>query len=127
MPPADKAFFKRLMRNEHPGQLIALADRFGGAEVTAPRAFGSARSKLIRTLLDDKVHRDEVKMARQDWVALVTWVDLNAPYFDTYANKETTRDGKPAQWVTVEFPDPWTMPPAGEWVWRDEKTVVLKP
>ncbi len=127
MPPADKAFFKRLMRNEQPDQLIALADRFGGAEVTPPLAFGSARSKLILTLLDDKLHRDEVKMSREDWVALVTWVDLNAPYFDTYANKETTRGGKPAQWVRVKFPDPWTTPPAGEWIWKDEKTVVLNP
>jgi hypothetical protein len=42
-----------------------------------------------------------------------------------FSNKDTALDGKPAQWVRVRFPDPWVAPPAGEWVWEDERTVVL--
>ncbi len=125
VPPIDKAWYQRIEKNELPDQLVMLANRFGGAEVTLPYAFGSARSRLIRTLLDHPEHHQDVDMARDEWIALVTWVDLNAPYFDSYSNKDTTRGGKPAEWVQVRFPDPWKTPPAGEWVWTDDKTVVL--
>lgn len=126
VPPIDKAWYQRIEKNELPDQLVLLASRFGGAEVTQPYAFGSARSRLIRTLLDDPGHRKEVDMARDEWIALVTWVDLNAPYFDRFSNKDTTSGGNPAEWVEVRFPDPWITPPAGEWVWIDGKTVALE-
>jgi hypothetical protein len=125
-PPVDKAWYQRIEQNELPDQLVLLANRFGGAEVTAPYAFGSARSRLIRTLLDHPGHRKEVDMARGEWIALVTWVDLNAPYFSRFSNKDTTSGGSPAEWVEVRFPDPWITPPAGEWVWIDRKTVALE-
>ncbi len=122
----DKEFFKRIYANEQPGQLIAIADRFSGAEVTRPRQFGSAVSKLTRTLLDSPRHRKAVDMSRPEWIALVTWVDLNAPYLDTFTDKDTVKETGLARRVHVEFPDPWHRPPAGEWVWKNENTVILK-
>ena len=124
-PPEDKTWFQQIERNEVPGQLVMLANRFGGAEVTQPYQFGSARSRLVRVLIDDRLHRDEVQMQRSEWVALATWVDLNAPYFDRFSNKDTTEGDNPAEWVHVEFPDPWRAAPSGEWVWKDAQTVVL--
>jgi hypothetical protein len=127
MPPANPDFFKRAMRNEQPGQLIHIANRLGGAEITAPLAFGSARSPLLVRLLNDAAPCKEIRRNREDWVSLVTWVDLNAPYFDTYTNKNRAAERQPVQWVSVTFPDPWQMPPAGEWIWKDPTTVVLRP
>jgi hypothetical protein len=127
MPPVDKQWYQQIERNENEEQLVTLADRFGGAEITQPHAFGSGQSRLTRILLEDPLHRKEVTMPQEDWIALVTWVDLNAPFFDTFANKETTTDDQPAQLVRVRFPSPWKTPPAGEWVWHDERTVILDP
>jgi hypothetical protein len=126
-PPFDKEFFKRVMQNEQPGQLVFLSNRLGGAEITPPLAFGSTRSPLLARLLDDKSPCKGIRANRDDWVALVTWVDLNAPYFDAYTNKEPSRNKEPVQWVRVTFPDPWQAPPAGEWVWKNPTTVVLRP
>lgn len=124
--PFDRDTLKRMAKNEHAGQLVAIADRFGGAEVSQPLEFGSAKSKLILTLLGEK-HRQRVGMSRQEWTDLVTWVDLNAPYLDTLADKDAVKTEGVARRVRVIFPDPWEAPPAGEWVWRDESTVEVKP
>jgi hypothetical protein len=55
-----------------------------GPEVTQPKQFGSHRSRLVLTLLEDEVHRKEVSLSRDEWETLVTWVDANAPYHSTY-------------------------------------------
>ena len=123
----DKESLKKMARNDYPGQLVSISDRFSGPEVTQPFEFGSSRSKLIRTLLSPPTEMKAVKLPKGDWVALVTWVDLNAPYFDTYTDKDTVRETGRARYVRVEFPDPWKRAPAGEWIWQGEATVVLKP
>ena len=125
-----------MLRNPPPAQLVSVADYTGGAEVTQPRQFGSARSKLTLTLVQDAKHREECRLTRAEWIALVTWVDLNAQYWGTFVEKDghfASRRGAakggpvvPPRRVQVLFPDPWTRPPAGEWMWRDEQTVVLK-
>lgn len=100
------------------------------------RQFGSAKSKLARILIDDAKHREECRLTPDEWLALVTWLDLNAQYWGTFVEKDShfaSRRGAaksetvvPPRRVRVLFPDPWTRPPAGEWMWRDEQTVVLK-
>jgi hypothetical protein len=67
----------------------------------------------------------------------VTWVDLNAQYWGTFVEKDghfaAKRRGAqgealpPPRRVRVEFPDPWRQPPAGQWYWRDEHTVAVRP
>lgn len=142
-PPGDvefagaKTFLQNIFKKPPPSQLVTLANYTGGAEVSLPRQFGSANSKLTLTLLDDPLHRREVKMSPDDWISLVTWVDLNAQYWGTfvdkdrhYASKRARLDGGPIvppRRVTVIFPDPWLRPPAGEWIWQDEDTVILRP
>ena len=55
-----------------------------GPEVTQPRQFGSHRSRLVLSLLNDDAHRKDVVLGRDEWETLVTWVDANAPYHSTY-------------------------------------------
>ena len=50
----------------------------------APKQFGSHQSRLVLTLLNDTLHRDEVDLTAAEWETLVTWVDANAPYFATF-------------------------------------------
>jgi hypothetical protein len=142
MPPSDEAsaraktFLQAIFRNPPPRQLVTVANYMGGAEVTEPRQFGSANSKLTLTLLNDSKHKQEVKMSQAEWLSLVTWVDLNAQYWGTFIDKDahfaSRRAGKtkaamvPPRRVTVVFPDPWLRPPAGEWIWEDENTAALK-
>lgn len=133
---ASKEFLKKLLRNPPPAQQIIVADYTGGSEVTKPAQFGSSKSKLTLTLLKDPKHLQEVKLSREEWISLVTWVDLNAQYWGTYvdkdghfASKRSNNKGPvvPPRRVQVMFPDPWQRPPAGEWIWHDDQTVALKP
>jgi hypothetical protein len=73
--------------------LVSVSNRFSGAAVTKPLEFGSHKSPLARVLLDDDLHRREVQLTRDQWLTLVTWVDANAPYYDTFFT--AGRDGGP--------------------------------
>ena len=55
----------------------------GPAEVLPPYAWGSHRSKIIEVLR--KGHND-VKLDRESFDRIVTWIDLNAPYYASYAS-----------------------------------------
>ncbi len=82
--------------------LVSVADRFSNASVTQPKEFGSHRSRLIRVLIDDPQHRERVSLTPDEWTALVTWVDANAPYYDTFINKRPECGGPPRR----ELPAP---------------------
>ena len=75
--------------------LVSTADRFSDSSVTQPKQFGSHRSRLVRVLLDDPLHREQVKLTPDEWTALVTWVDANAPYYDGFLNKRPDGGGPP--------------------------------
>ncbi|MCR4413852.1 MAG: hypothetical protein NUV77_15640 [Thermoguttaceae bacterium] len=83
--------------------LVAVSDRFSNAAVTQPMQFGSHRSRVVRVLLDDALHRREAKLAPDEWTALVTWVDANAPYYDTFFNKRPGEGGPPRRDVAVDY------------------------
>ena len=89
--------------------LVSISNRFSGASVSQPKEFGSHKSPLIRVLLDDELHRKEVKLDRRDWIALVTWVDANAPYFDTFYNRRPKDNGQPRRDIFLNFPDSLTL------------------
>lgn len=89
--------------------LVSCSDRFSGASVSQPKEFGSHKSPLIRVLLDDELHREEVRLDRREWIALVTWVDANAPYFDTFYNRRPKDNGEPRRDILLEFPDSLTL------------------
>ncbi len=59
----------------------------GPAEVQAPRSWGSHASRIIKELREPTVeeHR-KLKLTREDMDRLVTWIDLNGVYYNTYAS-----------------------------------------
>ena len=57
------------------------ADAMGYAPAVPPYTYGSHRSKLIGVLR--KGHY-EVKLPREEFIRLATWVDANAPYYGSY-------------------------------------------
>lgn len=66
--------------------LVSRSNVGDDARVTPPLAFGSHRSKLV-AVLRDEVHREQARLSCDDWLRLVTWIDLNGPYHDGFINK----------------------------------------
>ena len=133
-PPCDdatsKAMLKEMHNNKYPGQLVTIASRDLGAEVTPPMAYGSSISKFTRAVLEHQQKKGWLKELTQDeWIALVTWVDLNAQYWGTYVDKDSyfAKTSKTCRRVKVVFPDPWESPAAGEWYWASESEVRVRP
>jgi len=56
-----------------------------------PKYYGSFASKVVQVL--DTTHRDRVKLSTDDRRELVTWIDLNAPYYGTYCYSRPGTDG----------------------------------
>jgi hypothetical protein len=83
--------------------LVACSDRFSNADVTKPKQFGSHKSLLVRVLIDDKLHRQKVKLGDREWISLVTWIDANAPYHDAFFNKRPDDGGSPRREVVSQF------------------------
>ena len=60
----------------------------GPAPVLPPLAWGSHTSPLVKILLEG--HKDpkidsQVKLGKEDFDRIVTWIDLNAPYYPDYS------------------------------------------
>ncbi len=87
---------------EYPA-LVSVSNRFDNAAVTRPKQFGSHRSRLLTVLREDDVHRKEVDLSPDEWRALVTWIDANAPYYDKFYNKRPEDSAQPRRDVFVEY------------------------
>jgi len=86
--------------------LVAVSNRFSNSSVTRPKQFGSHRSPLVGKLLEAQGAMKDVKLTPAQWLSLVTWIDANAPYHDTYINKRPADGGKPRR-VRIDFPPPF--------------------
>jgi hypothetical protein len=92
-----------------PAPLVALADRLGDGSVSRPLEFGSHRSKLIGLLLGG---HEDVRLSREEWITLATWVDANAPFHGRLINQRPGPGQLPRrEWYP--WPDPWTAARAG--------------
>ncbi len=61
----------------------------GPSTVLQPRSWGSHVSPLVDVLLrghPDRRIDNSIKMDKQDFDRIVTWIDLNAPYYPVYAS-----------------------------------------
>jgi hypothetical protein len=93
--------------------LVSVSDRFDGAAVSQPSQFGSRRSRLIEVLLSDELHLREAQLDEQEWIALTAWIDLNAPYYDTFYNRRPADGGEARRDLLIRFPTPFPpSPPA---------------
>ena len=99
----------QMQKNRFPGMLVSISDRFDNADITQPYQFGSNKSKLIRTLLDDKMHSQKVrpKLSDEEWLLLVTWIDHNANYYSTIIDKSQWTSQKKLVRVPYYLPSPW--------------------
>jgi hypothetical protein len=86
--------------------LVSIVDRRSDSSITKARQFGSHRSRLIRVLLEDPLHREEVKLDDDEWLALVTWVDANAPYHDSFYNRRPADGGPPRRDIVLRLDEP---------------------
>ncbi|MBN2448895.1 MAG: PD40 domain-containing protein [Lentisphaeria bacterium] len=55
----------------------------GPAAIQPARSWGSSASRVVRVLLSG---HNGVRLSEEDFLRLVTWIDLNAPYYPTYAS-----------------------------------------
>lgn len=108
---SDRAAQNRIasmQRGKFPGQLISISDRHSNSAITQPYQFGSNRSRLITTLLEDPKHRNlPAKIGREDWLKLVTWIDHNALYHSTVIDKSRWERGRKLVRVPVYVPSAW--------------------
>ncbi len=114
----ENVMYQSLRRRIYsPGGLLCLSNHMSGPEVTQPKQFGSHRSRLVLSLLNDEVHRENVSLSRDEWETLVTWVDANAPYharYYQYFDSDGKRLPNPLR-VRVELDPPFQ---AGEKTYR---------
>ena len=92
----DVEALKKMEENTYPGQLVTISNKFGDNSVTGVKAFGSANSRLIEVLLSE-AHQEMVQLDQGEWVDLVSWIDVNAPYWGSFIDKEPVRTGGTSQ------------------------------
>jgi hypothetical protein len=80
---------------------VSVSNRFDGSAISRPRQFGSHRSRLVELLRTDELHRGEARLTEEEWLALVTWIDANAPYYDTFFNRRPREGGAPRRDVVL--------------------------
>jgi len=88
-------------------KLVTLSDRMSDGGVTTVKQFGSYKSKLITNLLDKNFKKHQnLKLSKDEWITLVTWVDANAPNQHLMWSKRPADGGKP-RWEPHDWGDPW--------------------
>ena len=113
--PNDDGFFRSFATLFGKGKpssgtqppLVSVSNRFDGASVSRPMQFGSHKSRLVRVLLDDELHQEKAKLDPDEWIALVTWIDANAPYHDTFYNRRPKDGGNPRRDIRIKYPAPF--------------------
>lgn len=56
----------------------------GPAQIQQAKSWGSHRSKLVKVLRDGHPEHRDVNLSIDDLARIITWIDLNAPYYPTY-------------------------------------------
>jgi hypothetical protein len=81
MPRYNRAYETILAR-----KLVARSNVGDDARVTEPLAFGSHKSALV-AVIEGEQHRQRTKLSPEERLRLITWIDLNGPYHDSFINK----------------------------------------
>lgn len=103
---SDREALQKMIDHTYPGQLISVSNRYSDNSVTKVREFGSSQSKLTQVLLSED-HQKNVQLSSREWEDLVTWIDLNAPYWGSFFDKEPVREGGTPRRVKVTFDAPF--------------------
>lgn len=103
-----RTMFGRKAEGEEKGKvLVSVVDRRSGSSVSQPMQFGSHRSQLVKVLKTDPLHVKEVQLEPDDWLALVTWIDANAPYFDAFYNRRPVDANAPRRDIVPKLDSPF--------------------
>ncbi len=105
----DRQKLEQMGTNRYPGQLVSISNRFSDNAVTRVKEFGSTQSMLLR-IITNRRHRERVDMSPEEWVSLVTWIDLNVPYWGSFVDKEPLKVGKKPKRVFVKMRPPFESP-----------------
>jgi len=92
---------------------VWICNRFSDGSVSETYAFGSSRSRLVEIL--KKGHYD-VKLGRDEWLRLVTWIDANCVYHDRLIDKRPDDGGKPRRDAEFRWPAPFATMFDGPWM-----------
>ncbi|MBR6437277.1 MAG: hypothetical protein IKS45_12290, partial [Thermoguttaceae bacterium] len=94
--------------------MVCVSNKHSNGSISQPYAYGSNVSRLTRVMIDEPMHSKDVRpmMDEEDWDALVTWIDANAPYYDTFYNRRPKDVPGPVRNVKKTFPV--VMPDAGK-------------
>lgn len=103
---SDREALQKMINHTYPGQLISISNRYSDNSVTEVRQFGSSQSKLVQVLLSED-HQKKIQLSPQEWEDLVTWIDLNAPYWGSFFDKEPVREGETPKRVKVTYDAPF--------------------
>ncbi len=118
----DKDWYRLVLENRAPGQLVAVSDRTTSpwqkpvdASISRPMQFGSHQSGLVLKLLRDDAHRRAAALTDDEWHLLVAWIDANAPYRAPFFQKFDENGAPLARpWrVELALRSPWAAEPAG--------------
>jgi len=109
------------------------------APAAGPYSYGSHRSKLVKML---RKGHNKVKLSKQEWIRLVTWIDCGAPYYGSYYGRRnlryrgqpdfrpvpTVRDacGAPPAFAKLPKPDPLPARLLAWWPMDDPVGGVIK-
>ena len=58
----------------------------GPSETQPPYSWGSHASHLVRVLLEGHEGHENLSLSNEDFDRIVTWIDLNAPYYPHYSS-----------------------------------------
>lgn len=75
-------------RLKNPPKYFTVGGSMAHAPAVPPFTYGSHASKLIARL---RKGHSKVKLSREEWVRLVTWVDCNVPYYGSYFGRRHVR------------------------------------
>jgi hypothetical protein len=87
--------------------LVSVSDRFDGSAISETKQFGSFQSPLLDVILNDTLHRDEVNLSHDEWLAIVTWIDANAPYHDSFFNRRPLEGDEPVRNIVPKLGAPF--------------------
>jgi hypothetical protein len=87
--------FSRSYESLIQGKFVHTIREWGGssyamqhAAASRPYSYGSHRSKLVQML---RKGHNKVKLSKQEWIRLVTWIDCGAPYYGSYYGRRNLR------------------------------------
>jgi hypothetical protein len=80
--------YENLMKRGMIKVVSEIGQKMGNVDATPPYTWGSHASQLITAL---KQKHPQVKLTKEEWIRLVTWVDSNAPYYGTYYGRKNLK------------------------------------